>query len=257
MNVLNSPLPPSPSFLRAGLWADNLRRFGRATGMALAMASTTGVQLSPWYNSGPLWDALTSRTRFGSLCRSADSVCTCVDRAVDSGTIARSKDSTGLVHFAIPLIHGGRTRGVLVAGQVFDRTPDRHDLPPELWWLANREPVVSPGRLEHMAELLVNFATALLDVQIRQHESAESSFRDTSEQLIAAGMESVVLSQSALSQMEPLLAGNRNALVLLEEIRKAQQALMSRLCQAQEEIEDAGFYFPPADLEHIHQPYSP
>src|SRR5205823_1499680 len=131
--------------------------------------------LGPWLNPSPLWEMLASikskRAHRRPFCLPAPGCCACVTSLGD-GSPAWTRDRTGLVHFAVPLALGPHKVGALVAGQVFDRSPDRLALEPvarelglsaeNVWQLACRERVFRRAPLEQDADLLATLGQAIL-----------------------------------------------------------------------------------------------
>jgi signal transduction histidine kinase len=94
-----------------------------------------------------------------------------------TGGFVVARDSTGLVHFAVPLVLGGHPLGAVVAGQVFDQYPEQLPLeqvakqlglaPAPAWQAARLEHPVKRATLEVYADLLATLGQTFL--QTRYH----------------------------------------------------------------------------------------
>jgi signal transduction histidine kinase/CheY-like chemotaxis protein len=165
-------------------WREGLERYAQATDLAVALTGADGRPLGGCVNPRPLWDLLRRRLPAGAcpFGLAPPRPCMCVTDALARGGVREARDRTGLVHFAVPLVLGGRPLGALVAGQVFDQFPDqlvleqvaiKAGLPPEeVWRLARLEHPVKQGTLRVYADLLATLGRTFLET--RYHTLVEA-----------------------------------------------------------------------------------
>ncbi len=188
-------LPPAfrADLLDPALWQDGLAKYARATNLAVALADAAGRPIGETINPRPTWSLLHAKAspplvpklQFGNEGRGAGcpfslaplKPCNCVADALAKSGFVVTRDRTGLVHFAVPLVLGAHPLGALVAGQVFDQYPEQ--LPLEqvakqlglslapVWQMARLEHPVKRATLEVYADLLATLGQTFL--QTRYH----------------------------------------------------------------------------------------
>jgi signal transduction histidine kinase len=116
--------------------------------------------------------------------------------------VARDRDRTGLVHFAVPLALGGHGLGALLAGQVFDHYPEQLALDHaaqqfglplgQVWEKARLEHPVGPPTLRVYEDLLATLGQAFLQARahtlreaerLAERQSAEEALRRARDEL--------------------------------------------------------------------------
>jgi signal transduction histidine kinase len=191
-----APLPgpdggASPEFraelLRAEVWHEALEKYARAMHLAVALVDADGRLLGPCLNPQPLWALFRARRPAAPgecpFALAPPGPCACAADALRRGGVARDRDRTGLVHFAVPLALGGHRLGALLAGQVFDHYPEHLELehaarhfglsPGEVWEKARLEHLVSPPALRVYEELLATLGQAFLQARAHTLQEAE------------------------------------------------------------------------------------
>jgi signal transduction histidine kinase len=156
-------------------WQEGLEKYARAMHVAVALADANGRLLGSCHNPQPLWGFLSSRRLASAECPFAIALprpCTCVAAALKKQTVVRTRDHTGLVHFAVPLTLDGQNVGALIAGQVFDQYPEQLALeyvakrldisPAKVWEKARLEHPVSRRMLKVYEDLLMTLGQSFL-----------------------------------------------------------------------------------------------
>src|SRR5437867_965292 len=139
-------LPPAirADLLDPARWQSALAQYARATNLAIALADTAGGLIGEIINPRPTWSLLyaepppPSSFSEGAAGRGGcpfspaplphDPACHCAADALARGGVVVTRDRTGLVHFAVPLVLDEQPLGALVAGQVFDQYPEHLSL---------------------------------------------------------------------------------------------------------------------------------
>ena len=176
-------LPPAirADLLDPALWQDGLAKYARATNLALALVDIEGRLLGECLNPRPTWRRLHAKKPAAveqcPFSLAPLKPCTCVADALARGGFVVTRDRTGLVHFAVPLVLGEHPLGALVAGQVFDQYPEPLLLeqvakqlglsPAPVWQVACLEHSVKRATLEVFADLLATLGQTFL--QTRYH----------------------------------------------------------------------------------------
>ena len=185
-------LPPAirADLLDPALWQDGLAKYARTTNLGVVLADAAGRLIGECINPRPTWSLLHAKTpplsaasegaAGGVGCPFSPaplSPCKCVADALAKGGFVVTRDRTGLVHFAVPLVLGGHPLGALLAGQVFDQYPEQLPLeqvarklglsPARAWQVARLEHPVKRATLEVYADLLAILGQTFL--QTRYH----------------------------------------------------------------------------------------
>jgi len=245
-------------------WQEGLEEYALAMHLAVALVDSDGRPVGPWLNPRPLWELLRRRqpARTGECPVALAPLprCTCVADALTSGGLARARDRTGLVHFAVPLVLGGQRVGALIAGQVFDQYPEQLPLeqvakqldlsPARVWQAARLEHPVSPHMLRVYEALLSRLGQAflenryhtLLEATLRaEREREEEALRrayDELEQRVEERTAELMAAQATALQAERLAAIGQVAAGLSHESRNALQRGQACLSLLALEVED-------------------
>jgi signal transduction histidine kinase len=167
-------------------WREALSTYASAVNVAVAMTSPDGV-VGEVLNPQPLWALLrgarVSPPGHCTFSLAADPTCHCVARAVRLNGTVYSRDSIGLVHFALPLSFGGKTVGALIAGQVFEQFPEPQALErlaakagvsaTRVWQAARRAPPRGAAILHVYARLLGTLASTILNSRYHGYLGSE------------------------------------------------------------------------------------
>jgi signal transduction histidine kinase len=179
--------PPAirADLLDPALWLDGLTKYARATNLAVALVDAAGRLIGETINPRPTWSLLHAKASGGCPFSVAPlKRCNCVADALARGGFVVTRDRTGLVHFAVPLVLGGHPLGALVTGQVFDQYPEQ--LPLELvakqlglsqarvWQMACLEHPVKRATLEVYADLLATLGQTFLQTRYHTILAAET-----------------------------------------------------------------------------------
>ncbi len=182
--------------LGPALWQDGLAKYARATNLAVALSDRASRLIGPILNLRPTWELLRAGASSpappsegapeGAGCPFSLAPlepCKCVADALARGGVVVARDRTGLTHFAVPLVLGGRPLGALVAGQVFTQYPEQ--LPLEhvarqlhlptgrAWELARLEHPLTQATLEVYADLLATLGQTFLEGRLHTLREAE------------------------------------------------------------------------------------
>ncbi len=116
------------ALLDPALWRERLGEFARATDLAVALTDEQGRLLGEYILPQSSWSRSTSpRSTAIDECPFSPATlqpCSCVRDALNGSRVV-VRDGPGLIHFAVALSLGHRPLGVLLAGQVSDRPPER------------------------------------------------------------------------------------------------------------------------------------
>jgi PAS domain S-box-containing protein len=185
-------------------WNDLLGTYARTVGMAVALTDTEGRQSGICHNPRPAWLVADKAIRasgahrpgFCSFCIDSPGACHGVRTALDKNRVEYVRDSSGLVHLAVPLTLGTHRLGALVAGQVFDqyaeplllqRVAHRLGIPAQYFWeQARLQPPVRGSTLTVYGSLLATLGGAfvrqrfahILDRRLAQSNSRLSLLLD-------------------------------------------------------------------------------
>jgi len=101
------------------LWRERLEEYAHATNLAVALADDEGRLLGEYINSEAVGSGLHPRHQAAvagcPFTRAPLDPCTCVVDALAGPGRVIVRDSTGMVHFAVPLFLGNRPLGALLA----------------------------------------------------------------------------------------------------------------------------------------------
>ena len=161
------------------LWQPTLEKYSSAVKLAVALVNDQGSLIDKVINPRAIWSVLHKHTRvelgacpFWLTPRTG---CTCVADAMGKTGLVMSRDRTGLVHFAVPLILGEHKLGALIAGQVFTQYPEQLPLhqvardldlaPDAVWRMARLEVPIPNNTLVVYAELLATLGNTFLQAR--------------------------------------------------------------------------------------------
>src|SRR5205823_5508222 len=164
------------------------------TNLAIALADTAGGLVGEIINPRPTWSLLYAEPSppegaagregcpFSPAPLPHDPACHCAADALARGGVVVTRDRTGLVHFAVPLVLDEQPLGALVAGQVFDQYPEQLSLErvarqlglssTPAWQRARLEHPIKRATLEVYADLLATLGQTFL--QARYHTLIEA-----------------------------------------------------------------------------------
>jgi signal transduction histidine kinase len=175
-------------------WHESLDAYAHATNLAVALVDAAGHLLGPGHNPRPTWGRLhAAQETAGNGCPFALAPrrpCTCARNALARRELVLTRDRTGLVHFAVPLVLEEQPVGALLAGQVFDQYPEQPLLehaathlglsPQAVWQVARLELPVKGATLRVYGRLLANLGQAFL--QARYHTLLDAQRLEALEQ---------------------------------------------------------------------------
>jgi two-component system, chemotaxis family, CheB/CheR fusion protein len=166
--------------LDPAVWSDLLSTYARTVGMAVALTDTEGRQSGTCHNPRPAWlvadkvmrTSGTYRAGACSFCLDSPVACQAVKKALNANQVEYVRDTSGLVHMAVPLILGRHRLGALIAGQVFDQYAEplllqrvAHRLgisPQDFWEQARLQPPVRGETLKIYGGLLCTLGGAFV-----------------------------------------------------------------------------------------------
>jgi PAS domain S-box-containing protein len=157
-------------------WWEVLAAFARTMKLGIALTDAEGRIIGTCHNPQPVWSfARDKRPEAGagcSFCLAPRLPCHAAAEALQSGRSVMVRDRAGLAHVAVPLSLGEQYLGTLLAGQVFDRIPERLALQrvatelsipePQLWEAARRQPPINRAALQTYGDLLGALGRAFL-----------------------------------------------------------------------------------------------
>jgi PAS domain S-box-containing protein len=185
-------------------WNDLLGTYAQTVGMGVALTDNEGRQSGICHNPRPAWLVADKALRASgvhrpglcSFCLDSPAACHGVTTALEKNQVEYVRDSSGLVHLAVPLTLGPHRLGALVAGQVFDqyaeplllqRVAHRLGIPAQYFWeQARTQPPVRGSTLKVYGSLLATLGGAfvrqryahILDRRLAQSNSRLSLLLD-------------------------------------------------------------------------------
>lgn len=177
------------------IWHQALEQYALATNLAVALVDEHRQLIGPCLNPQPLWALFRGVRPAGAeacpLCLASPEPCRCLTAALEQAEPVIARSDAGLVHFAVPLLLGGRPLGALLAGQVFDQFPEQLAIeqmsrrfgisPTRAWHVARLMQPIKRQTLEVYAGLLMTFGQTFL--QTRYDSRREQRDRQAAEHL--------------------------------------------------------------------------
>jgi two-component sensor histidine kinase/ligand-binding sensor protein len=181
----------------ADSWQPVLENFAKSCRLAVQLFDDAGCAITRVVNVQPVAQALHRGAGEDVPLRGTiEETAELARSAIGSGRPSVALDPSGLGYIAVPLQQGGRTKAVLIAGQVFLRFPDQLALDkiarergvPDLWTAARRERPISQETLTTYGQLLSTLGEAFLDArysELSRVRESEEKVRQRVEELEA------------------------------------------------------------------------
>jgi two-component sensor histidine kinase/ligand-binding sensor protein len=200
--------------------------------VAVALTDPDGRLMGVCHNPQPIWSlAREARPEWGAECifclrPNRETGCTAAADARRTGSVTLVHDLAGLAHVAVPLASGDWYFGTLLAGQVFDRNPERLAIErtakefglaeQHLGNVARQQVPVSRFNLGVYGSLLLTLGEALLEQRYSTILKRKLFVSDA--ELHSANQELANANANLLAKVAELSKSNGEKNVLLQEV---------------------------------------